>query len=58
MIDKRINSIENALDGLGDGASVMISGFGGAGLPVNLIKALDATSAGNLTLILNSLRFI
>lgn len=58
MIDKRINSIENALEGLGDGASVMISGFGGAGLPVNLIKALDATRAGNLTLILNSLRFI
>jgi len=58
MIDKRIDSIDQALDGLADGASVMISGFAAAGLPVNLIKALEATDAGNLTLMLNSLRFI
>ncbi len=58
MIDKRIDSIEQALDGLTDGASVMISGFGGAGLPVNLIQALDKTAARNLTLLLNSIRFI
>ena len=58
MIDKRIESIDRALDGIVDGASVMISGFGGAGLPVNLIRALEATSATNLTLLLNSLRFI
>lgn len=58
MIDKRIDTLVQALDGLNDGASVMISGFGGAGLPVNLIKALDATSACDLTLVLNSPRFI
>jgi 3-oxoacid CoA-transferase A subunit len=58
MIDKRIENIETALEGITDGASVMISGFGGAGLPVVLIKALEAAPVGNLTLILNSLRFI
>lgn len=58
MIDKRISKVAKALEGLSDGAIVMISGFGGAGLPVVLIKALEATSASGLTLILNSLRFI
>lgn len=58
MIDKRITKIEEALEGLSDGASVMISGFGGAGLPVVLIRALEAAPAGNLTLVLNSLRFV
>ncbi len=58
MIDKRIATVEEALEGMSDGASVMISGFGGAGLPVVLIKALQAAPIGDLTLILNSLRFI
>ncbi len=58
MIDKRVETTEEAMAGIADGASVMISGFGGAGLPVVLIKALEAASVGNLTLILNSLRFI
>lgn len=58
MIDKRITRVEEALEGLPDGATVMISGFGGAGIPIVLIKALEATTAGGLTLIVNSLRFI
>ncbi len=58
MIDKRIATIDTAMDGITDGASVMISGFGGAGLPVVLIQALEAAPVGGLTLILNSLRFI
>ena len=58
MIDKRITKVEEALAGIANGATVMISGFGGAGLPVVLIQALEATPARDLTLILNSLRFI
>jgi len=58
MIDKRIKKVEEALAGISDGATVMVSGFGGAGLPVVLIQALEATPARDLTLILNSLRFI
>jgi 3-oxoacid CoA-transferase A subunit len=58
MIDKRITEAGQAFDGLKDGATVMVSGFGGAGLPVVLIRALEAAPVGKLTLILNSLRFI
>ena len=58
MIDKRITKVEEALAGIANGATVMVSGFGGAGLPVVLIQALEATPARDLTLILNSLRFI
>ena len=58
MIDKRVASMEAALAGLGSGARVMVNGFGGAGLPVALIKALAAGGAGDLTVIVNSLRMI
>jgi 3-oxoadipate CoA-transferase alpha subunit len=58
MIDKRVETTEEAMAGIADGASIMINGFGGAGLPVVLIKALEAVPVGDLTLILNSLRFI
>ncbi len=56
MIDKRVETIEAALAGLDDGARVMISGFGGAGVPVALIKGIEAGNARDLTLIMNSLR--
>lgn len=58
MIDKRVKTVEEALDGLFDGCSIMISGFGGAGLPIALVRALEATKVRNLTLILNSIRFM
>lgn len=58
MIDKRVESAAAALADLKDGAAVMISGFGGAGTPANLIRALDATGAKDLTIIINSLRFL
>lgn len=57
-IDKTVATVDAAIDGIEDGATVMISGFGGAGLPVVLIRALEAAPVGNLTLILNSLRFV
>jgi 3-oxoacid CoA-transferase A subunit len=58
MIDKRVESVEAALADIEDGASVMISGFGGAGTPANLMRGLDATGAKDLTVIVNSLRFL
>jgi len=58
MIDKRVKTVEEALDGLGDGASIMVSGFGGAGVPFALIRALENMSAKDLTLILNGVRFV
>lgn len=58
MMDKRVETLGAALDGFGDGASVLVNGFGGAGVPFALIKAIENTSATNLTLILNSVRFV
>jgi 3-oxoadipate CoA-transferase alpha subunit len=52
-IDKRV-SFAAALDGVADGATVFISGFGGAGFPNALIRALRERGPKNLTLVVNS----
>jgi 3-oxoadipate CoA-transferase alpha subunit len=39
-MDKTVASLAEAVAGIGDGASVMIGGFGGAGAPIELIHAL------------------
>ena len=51
MIDKRVENLEAALDGLSDGASIMINGFGGTGVPFQFIRALEGMSVLNLTII-------
>jgi 3-oxoadipate CoA-transferase alpha subunit len=53
-IDKRVASAAAALDGVGDGATVLISGFGGAGFPNVLIRALRERGPRRLTLVVNS----
>jgi 3-oxoacid CoA-transferase A subunit len=53
-IDKRVNSTAEALEGVADGATVFITGFGGAGFPNKLIRALRERGAKNLTLVVNS----
>lgn len=59
MIDKRVYTSEAALAGIGDGASLMVSGFGGVGVPAALLRAFDASvSATDLTLITNTPRFV
>jgi 3-oxoadipate CoA-transferase alpha subunit len=57
-VDKSVDSIEAALAGLGDGASVMISGFGGAGSPTALVGGLERTGARDLTVVINSVRHL
>ena len=54
MINKICESIEAAVAGVPDGATVMIGGFGGAGQPAELIDALIAQGARELTLINNN----
>ncbi len=54
MIDKIVASAEAALADIPDGATVMISGFGGAGQPVALIDALIAQGARDLTIVNNN----
>jgi 3-oxoadipate CoA-transferase alpha subunit len=54
MISKVVSSVTAALDGVRDGATVMIGGFGGAGQPAELIDALIAQGARDLTIVNNN----
>ncbi|MFV0592395.1 MAG: 3-oxoacid CoA-transferase subunit A [Draconibacterium sp.] len=54
MINKIVDSAAEAVAGIFDGASVMISGFGEAGSPVELIHALVDRGAKNLTIVSNN----
>lgn len=54
MINKLCDSVQDALAGVRDGATVMIGGFGGAGQPGELIDALIAQGARDLTLVNNN----
>ena len=49
-----MNSAAAAVTDIRDGASVMIGGFGTAGMPDDLIDALIARGIGNLTIINNN----
>ena len=53
-IDKRVNSAAEALADVADGATVLISGFGGAGFPNVLIRGLREAGPKDLTLVVNS----
>ena len=54
MINKLVGSPEAALTDLHDGATVMIGGFGTAGLPNELIEALLARGSRELTIVNNN----
>jgi 3-oxoadipate CoA-transferase alpha subunit len=54
MIDKIFESPEAALADMPDGATVMIGGFGNAGMPAVLIDALIAQGACGLTIVNNN----
>ena len=53
-IDKRVDNAAQALMQVGDGATVLISGFGGAGFPNVLLRALRECDVRGLTLVVNS----
>ena len=54
MIDKTYQSLERAVADVHDGATVMIGGFGNAGMPAQLIDALIAQGARDLTIVNNN----
>jgi 3-oxoadipate CoA-transferase alpha subunit len=54
MINKIRESSAEALAGIKDGATVLIGGFGNAGMPFALIDALIAQSARDLTIVSNN----
>ena len=54
MVDKTVATVQAAIAGVPDGATVMIGGFGAAGQPAALIDALIAQGAKDLTVINNN----
>ncbi|SEK39521.1 3-oxoadipate CoA-transferase alpha subunit [Blastococcus sp. DSM 46786] len=54
MIDKRVASLAEAVAGVPDGATVLVGGFGAAGVPVELVHALLEQGARDLTIVTNN----
>jgi 3-oxoadipate CoA-transferase alpha subunit len=54
MIDKRVQTMADALAGIQDGATVLIGGFGAVGQPNALIEGLIEQGAKDLTCVANN----
>lgn len=54
MIKKTVASVEQALDGIQDGMTIMLGGFGLSGIPENSIAELVRKGTTNLTCISNN----
>jgi 3-oxoadipate CoA-transferase alpha subunit len=57
MIDKRVATVAEALEGLKDGAVILLGGFGVVGQPQELLEGVIATGARELTLVSNNAGF-
>lgn len=54
MIDKRVATLTQAVSDVKDGSTILISGFGIAGIPIDLCHALIDRGATDLTLVTNN----
>jgi 3-oxoadipate CoA-transferase alpha subunit len=54
MVNKIVPSVEAALADVRDGSTILVGGFGGAGVPAELIDALIAQGARELTIVNNN----
>ncbi|WP_158744739.1 3-oxoacid CoA-transferase subunit A [Acidisphaera sp. L21] len=54
MIDKRVANVAAAMDGITDGATVLVGGFGAVGQPNQLIDGLIEQGARDLTIVANN----
>jgi len=54
MIDKRVASIDAAVADVADGMTIMIGGFGTAGMPMELLDGLIRQGARDLTIVSNN----
>ncbi len=54
MVNKIVDSLQAALAGVKDGATVLVGGFGGAGIARELIDALIEQGARDLTVVNNN----
>ena len=54
MINKIVQSLEAAVAGIKDGSTILVGGFGTAGMPFALVDALIAQGAKDLTIVSNN----
>lgn len=54
MLDRRVESYSRAIAGIPSGATVMLGGFGGAGVPLGLCAAVIRAGLQNLVVISNN----
>src|SRR5258708_36094870 len=57
MIDKRVDNVAQALDGIRDGSVVLWGGFGVVGQPQQLLEGLIEQGARDLTIVSNNAGF-
>ncbi len=53
-MDKRVANADAAIQNVGDGATIMMGGFGLCGIPENLIAAVKRKGVKNLTIVSNN----
>lgn len=54
MINKKVNNVQDALQGVKSGMTMLLGGFGLCGIPENAISELVAMNVNNLTCISNN----
>ena len=54
MINKVVDSIDAAVSGIHDGATILVGGFGNAGMPSELVDGLIRQGARDLTVVSNN----
>lgn len=54
MITKKVNNVQDAIEGIESGMTIMFGGFGLCGIPENTIAALVNTTISDLTCISNN----
>lgn len=54
MIDKCVATLEEAVKGIKDGATIFVGGFGETGTPFQLLHALQDTGVRNLVIVSNN----
>ncbi len=54
MIDKRVSCMATAVEGIQDGATVLVGGFGTSGVPVQLVHAVLELGVRDLTIVTNN----
>lgn len=54
MIDKRVASVAAAMEGINDGATILLGGFGDVGTPTALLEGLVEHGVRDVTLVCNA----